>query len=78
MHSSTYSASSTEGQGVVTYMSCVKAFATGIKIESSDQKPFLGADQGIKVASELIKSDSRVGLCYLCLDHPVAWLQFDL
>ena len=27
-------------QGVVTYMSCVEAFATGIKIESSDQSPF--------------------------------------
>ena len=29
-------------QGVVTYMSCVEAFATGIKIESSDQSPFGG------------------------------------
>ena len=28
---------------------CVEAFATGIKIESSDQSPFGGADQGIKV-----------------------------
>ena len=27
-------------QGVVTYMSPVEAFATGIKIESSDQSPF--------------------------------------
>ena len=26
-------------QGVVTYMSCVEAFVTGIKIESSDQSP---------------------------------------
>ena len=35
-------------QGVVTYMSCVEAFATGIKIESSDQSPFGGQsmDQG--------------------------------
>ena len=29
-------------QGVVTYMSGVEAFATGIKIESSDQSPFGG------------------------------------
>ena len=29
-------------QGVVTYMSRVEAFATGIKIESSDQSPFGG------------------------------------
>ena len=27
-------------QGVVTYMSPVEAFATGIKIQSSDQSPF--------------------------------------
>ena len=27
-------------QGVVTYMSRVEVFATGIKIESSDQSPF--------------------------------------
>ena len=35
-------------QGVVTYMSCVEAFATGIKIESSDQSPLGGQsrDQG--------------------------------
>ena len=31
-------------QGVVTYMSRVGAFATGIKIESSDQSPFGGSD----------------------------------
>ena len=43
-------------QGVVTYMSRVEAFATRIKIESSDQNPFGGADQGIKVTSELLKS----------------------
>ena len=30
----------------------VEAFATEIKIESSDQKPFLRADQGIKIGSE--------------------------
>ena len=29
-------------QGVVTYVSRVEAFATGIKIESSDQSPFSG------------------------------------
>ena len=40
-------------QGVVTYMSCVEAFATRIKIESSDQSLFWGADQGIKVTSKL-------------------------
>ena len=28
-------------QGVVTYMSRVEMFLTGIKIESSDQSPFL-------------------------------------
>ena len=33
-------------QGVVTYMSCVKAFATGIKIESSNQNPFGGPIKG--------------------------------
>ena len=34
-------------------MSHVEAFATGIKIESSDQSPFWGL---IKVTSELLKS----------------------
>ena len=34
-------------QGVVTYISRVEAFATGIKIESSDQALW-GTDQGIK------------------------------
>ena len=34
-------------QGVVTYMSRVETFATGIKIESSNQSHnFLKADQG--------------------------------
>ena len=33
-------------QGVVTYMSRVEAFATGIKIESSDQSPFGGLIKG--------------------------------
>ena len=28
-------------QGVLTCMSCVEAFVTGIKIESSDQNPVL-------------------------------------
>jgi len=27
-------------QGVVTYASCVEAFATGIKVKSSDQRSF--------------------------------------
>ena len=40
-------------QGVVTCMSCVKVFVTRIKIESRDQSPFLRADQGMKVTSEL-------------------------
>ena len=35
-------------------MSHVEVFATGIKIESSDQSPFLGADQEIKATSELM------------------------
>ena len=46
-------------QGVVTCMSCVEVFATGIKNESSDQSPFRGADQGIKVTSELLKSTDQ-------------------
>ena len=44
---------------LVTYMSCVEAFPTGIKIESSDQSPFWGVDQGIKLASELLKSTDQ-------------------
>ena len=36
-------------------MSHVEAFTTGIKIESSDQKSSLGANQGIKMTSELLK-----------------------
>ena len=36
-------------------MSCVEAFATGIKIESSDQSPFLGPIKRIKVTSDLLK-----------------------
>ena len=36
-------------------MSCVEAFVTEIKIESSDQSPFLEADQEFKVTSELLK-----------------------
>ena len=46
--------------GVVTYMSHVEAFVAGIKIESSDQSPFcMGANQGIKVASELLKINNN-------------------
>ena len=33
-------------QGVVTYMSRVEAFATGIKTESSDQSPLGGPIKG--------------------------------
>ena len=40
-------------------MSRVEAFATGIKIESSDQEPLWGVDQGIKVTSELLKSKDQ-------------------
>ena len=43
-------------KGVVTYMCCVEAFMTGIKIESSDQSTFLRVDQGIMGISELRKS----------------------
>ena len=41
--------------GVVTYMSR-EAFATGIKIESSDQSPFWGL---IKGTSKLLKSTDQ-------------------
>ena len=34
------------GQGVVTYTSPVEAFATGIKMESSDQRSFLEPIKG--------------------------------
>ena len=44
-------------QGVVTYMSHVEAFATGIKIESGDQSPL--ANQGIKVTSKLLKINNQ-------------------
>ena len=37
-----YTGIATACQGVVTYMSRVEAFATGIKTESSDQGPFEG------------------------------------
>ena len=40
-------------------MSRVEAFVTRIKIESSDQSPFLRADQGIKVTSKLQKSKDQ-------------------
>ena len=45
-------------QGIVTYMSCVEAFATGIKMNQVI-KSFLRADQRIKVASELQKSKDQ-------------------
>ena len=40
-------------------MSRAEAFATEIKSESSDQNPFLMADQEIKVASELPESTDQ-------------------
>ena len=48
---------SVTSQGVVTYVSHVhvEAFVIEIKIEPSDQCPFLGTGQGIKVASKLLK-----------------------
>ena len=46
-------------QRVVTYMSCVEACVSGIKFASSDPKPFLGADEGIKVTSEVLKSTDQ-------------------
>ena len=36
-----------------------RTFVTGIKIESSEQSPFLRADQGIKVTSKLQKSKNQ-------------------
>ena len=55
-------------QGVVTYMSHVEAFATGIKIESSDQSPFWGRsrDQGVLRAARI--NGSRMCGCNLTLD----------
>ena len=38
--------------GVVTYIPCVEAFATKIKIESSDQGPFLGPIKGFDLVSQ--------------------------
>ena len=46
-------------------MSRVKAFATGIKIESSDQSPFVGL---IKVTSELLKSRDQEHTAAIDLD----------
>ena len=40
-------------------MSHVEVFATVIKIESSESKSFLRANQGIKVTSELQKSKDQ-------------------
>ena len=42
-----------------TYMSPVEAFATEIKIESSDQSPFWGTNQGIKATSKLLKTNNQ-------------------
>ena len=47
-------------KGVVTYMSGVEAFATGIKIDSIKQsKPFWRADQGIKVTFKQLKINNQ-------------------
>ena len=46
-------------QGVVTYMSHVEVFVTGIKIESSDQSPFGGLIKGCKATSKLPKSSDQ-------------------
>ena len=35
-------------QGIVTYISRVEAFATRVKIESSDQSPFVGLIKGTR------------------------------
>ena len=42
----------------LTHVLC-RTFVTGIKIESSEQSPFLRADQGIKVTSKLQKSKNQ-------------------
>ena len=52
-------AKASQSRGVVTYMSRAEAFATEINSESIESKPFLMADQGTKVASELTKSTNR-------------------
>ena len=50
-------------------MSCVNAFATGIKLESSNQRLFLRADQGIKTTSQIAKiKRSRTCSCNLTFD----------
>ena len=54
--------------GVVTYMSRVEAFATRIKIESSDQSPFRGRsrDQGGLQVAKI--NGSRTRGCNLTFD----------
>jgi len=59
------------GQGVVTYVSPVEVFVTGIKMNSSDQCLFLGADQGIKTNSEQLISTDQCNF----LDIKEAWLR---
>ena len=46
-------------QGVVTYMPRVEAYATGIKIESSDQSTFWGP---IKVTSKLLDQECATAI----------------
>jgi len=59
-------------QGAVIYASPLEAFATGIKMESSDQRSH--ANQGIETNSErLIAKDQRT-----FLDAMEAWLHFVL
>ena len=49
-------------QGVVTYMSRVEAFATAIKIESSDQSPFGGPIKGSRWPPNCYKSTIKNAL----------------
>ena len=48
-------------QGVLTCMSCVEAFVTGIKIESSDQSPFVkSTNQEIMCGCNLIFDSLKI------------------
>ena len=46
-------------QGVVTSIPCIEAFCNRDQSWIKRSKPFLGANQGIKVASELLKSTDQ-------------------
>ena len=52
-------------EGVVTYMSRVEAFVTGIKMESSDQSPFWGSIKGSRTDKI---NGSRTHGCNLTFD----------